>query len=58
MYVSSYYYYMSLLVYVCPHITVRVSSYYYMCPHTAICVLILLCVCPHAGAARREVRLR
>jgi hypothetical protein len=36
-----------ILLYMCPHTTVYVSSYYYMCPHTTICFLILLCMCPH-----------
>jgi hypothetical protein len=51
-----------ILLYMCPHTTIYVSShyyicvlillymcpqYYYMCPHTTICVLILLYMCPH-----------
>jgi hypothetical protein len=38
--------YVSSYYYVC-HTTMYVSSYYYMCPHTTICVLILQCMCPH-----------
>ncbi len=54
-----------MLLYMCPHATIYVSSYYYvcvlillyMCPHTImcvssycyICVLILLYVCPHSA---------
>ncbi len=50
-----------ILLYMCPHTTIYVSSYcykydfillyassyYYMCLDTTICVLILLCRCPH-----------
>jgi hypothetical protein len=32
------------LLYICPHTTTCVSSYYSVCPHTTTCVLILLCV--------------
>ncbi len=49
MYVSSYYYYISvliLLLHMCPHTTIYVSSYDYY-----ICVLILLLhICPHTTA--------
>ncbi len=54
----------STILYMCPHVTVYVSSYYcicvlillYMYPHTTvyvssyycICVLIVLCMCPHS----------
>ena len=45
----------TILLYMCPHTPIYVSSYFYicvlillyMCPHTTICVLILLCMCPH-----------
>jgi hypothetical protein len=38
-----------ILIYICPHNTICVSSYYYMwCPHTTTCgVLIVLYSCPH-----------
>ncbi len=44
-----------ILLYMCPHTAIYVSSYFYMCPHTTIyvssyfymCVLILLYTCPH-----------
>ncbi len=38
-----------VLLYMCPHTAIYVSSCCYMCPHTAICVLILLLMCPHAA---------
>jgi hypothetical protein len=54
-YVSSYCTCVLILLYMCPHTTKCMSSYYYMCPHTAMCVssyyytcvLILLYTCPH-----------
>ena len=33
-----------ILLYMCPHTAMYVSSYYYVCPHTTICVLVLLYV--------------
>jgi hypothetical protein len=54
--------FLTLLLYMCPHTALCVSSYscdllLYMCPHTAlcvssycyICVLILLYMCPHTA---------
>jgi hypothetical protein len=38
-----------ILLYVCPHTTVHVSSYSYMCPHPTTCVRILLYMCPHTN---------
>ena len=65
MYVSSHYHIFVLILYVCPHTSICVSSHdyicalilLYMCPHTAIyvssycyiCVLALLYVCPHSS---------
>jgi hypothetical protein len=50
LYVSSYYYYVSsILLYMCLHTTIYMSSCYYMCPHTTICVLMLLYICPHTS---------
>ena len=50
LYVSSYYNCICVLIilYLCSHTTVYVSSYYYIGvrPHTTSCV-ILLCVCPN-----------
>ena len=49
-----------MLLYICPHTHIFVSSCCYMCPHAAIyvssfyymCVLMLLYLCPHAAVAR------
>ena len=38
-----------VLLYMCPHTAIYVSSYCYLCPHAAICVLILLSVRPHTA---------
>jgi hypothetical protein len=46
--VASSYYFVSgvlILLYVCPHTTICVSSYYYMCPHTTIYVSSYYYVC-------------
>ena len=56
-YVSSYYYFVLILLYICPHTTLCVLILPYMCPHTTryvsstlyICVLILLYMCPHTS---------
>jgi hypothetical protein len=59
--VSSYYYTCVLiLLCMCPHTTMHVSSYYYMhgCLHTAyMCVLILLHVCPQTAIRMGELVL-
>jgi hypothetical protein len=36
-----------ILLYMCPHTTIYVSSYNYMCPHATICVSSYDCMCPH-----------
>ena len=43
------YIYVLILLYICPHTTICVSScvLIYMCPHSTSCVLILLYMCPH-----------
>ena len=33
-----------ILLYMCPHTAIYVSSHYYMCPPTFVCM------CPHTGA--------
>jgi hypothetical protein len=43
--------YIDILLYMCPHTTMCVSSYYYMC------VLILLYVCPHTTDALVSARI-
>ncbi len=46
--ITSYYYICVLiLLYVCPHPTIYVSSYYCTCPPNTTSVLILLYMCPH-----------
>jgi hypothetical protein len=43
--VSSYYYkFVLILLYICPHTTIRVLMLLHICPHATMCVLILLCV--------------
>jgi hypothetical protein len=47
-YVSALYYICVLiLLYMCPHYTIYVSSYYCMCLHTTRCVRIILYMCPN-----------
>ncbi len=50
------YSYICVLVLLCVHARLHLSSYCYMCPDTTICVLILLYMCPHtiSWAAERE----
>ncbi len=38
-----------ILLYMCPHTAIHVSSYCYMCPYCYTCILILLCMCPHTA---------
>ena len=48
------YIYGLILLYMCPHTAIYVSSCCYMCHHSAICVLLLLYMCPHAAVAREH----
>ena len=47
-----------ILLYMCPHTTIYVSSYYYMCPHTTVFVLILLYMCPRSMRSSTQRRQR
>jgi hypothetical protein len=58
---SFFYIFLSILLYMCPHIVIYVSSYYYicvliLCPHTAVYVSSYTAVNRRAGAAGVEPR--
>jgi hypothetical protein len=44
-----------ILLYMCPHYTIYVSSYYYMCPHYTIYVSSYYCMCLHTTRCVRII---